>query len=323
MYTTWLILLEINSHIQKVLRPLIEYIQLESGAFIKKKTWDGVTGTVFNMPTKPLEPTQESEDVNLERVGEMFGDSYRAFKPISANDDIFPLDIRRIRRVYPPTTSPKVILPLLQNQGDSLLRDRQSRKDVQKPFIYRDMLDDDPWYVTDEQKTLMDCPPRRYPPPEQKYKSNIIPVDDTIFSEEFDSDQLNCTRYFVTNLHGGTLIINGVEIQKGDVAGPLPKFAIIECPGGQIAFWFGSHGRNHLAGQEESSHAKWLALRQRAGWKYTGLSAGQVWNAKIKDRIERKKAGENEHDDEQWEAWLSVETPDKRSRLYPILEMLY
>lgn len=296
-------------------------MQLESGTFKKKKVWDGVTGTVFNMPTKPLKPIPEPEDDRLKTVGQMFGDSYRDFKSISTNDDIFPLDIRRTTRLYPPPQVPKIIPPLLDNKGDAILRDRQAQEDSLH-FAYRDMWEDDPWYLTEEQRDLVDYPPRRYPPPEQCYKPESIPVDDTIFREEFDSDQLNLTRYFVTNLHGGTLIINGVEIRKGDVAGPLPKFAVIECPGGQIAFWFGSYGRNHLAGIEESSHIKWLTLRQQPGWRYTGLSAGQVWDAKIKDRIERKKSGENERDDEQWDEWLSANTAQKQSELYSTFDIL-
>ena len=306
---------------EKVLRPLIQYVQLGDGAFIKKKVWDGVIRTVFNMPTQPLEPNQSPEEERLERVGEMFGDSYRDFNPISANQDIFPLDIRRIRRVHPPPI-PNDIPPLLENRGDVLLYDRHALVN-ESPFKYRNMSKEDPWYVSKEQKALIDNPPRRYPPPEQKYKPDMIPIDDTIFRGEFDSDQLNLTRYFVTNLHGGTLIINGVEVQKGQVAGPLPKFAVIECPGGQIAFWFGSYGRNHLAGSYGSSPAKWLALRQRTGWKYTGLSAGQVWKAKIKDRIDRKKVGDNEHDDELWEEWLSAKRLGESSKSHAISALPY
>lgn len=288
---------------------------------MKKKIWDGVIGTVFNLPTKPLVSTQDLEDEKLKMVGQMFGDLYPAFKPIAANEDIFPLDIRRIERVYPVPPFPKNIPPLLENAGDLLLYDRHSKADLPS-FKYRNMLQDDPWYMTKEQRILMDYPPRRYPPPEQKYKSEVIPVDDVIFREEFDSDQLKFTGYFVTNQHGGTLIINGVEVQKGDIAGPLPRFAVIECPGGQIAFWFGSYGRNHLAGTEDNSPVKWAALRQQNGWKYTALSAGQVWNAKIKDIIERKKSGEDEHDDEQWEELLSVVAPEESSQFHAIFALL-
>lgn len=249
----------------------------------------------------------------------MFGDVYRDFKLITANEDIFPLDIRRVKRVYPPPAFPKSIPPLLsENSRDARLYNRLAGTDL--PVIkHREMSEEDPWYVTEEQRVLIDNPPRRYPPPEQKYKSVDIPVDDTIFREEFDSDQLEFTNYFVTNhQRGASLIINGVEVQKGDIAGPLPEFAVIECPGGQVAFWFGSYGRNYLAGIEESPQIKWLALRQRDGWKYTGLSAGQVWNAKIKDRIERKKHDADEDDDEQWEEWLSATAPEEPSK-FPVV----
>jgi hypothetical protein len=262
------------------------------------------------MPTQPLEPCHEPEDDRLVRVGQMFGDSFRDFKPVSANEDIFPLDIRRIVRVVPaPLTQP--VTPL-KREEEALLYDRHAGL----PFTYRDMSENDPWWVTKEQETLLDYPPRRFPPPEQTYKSELLPVDDTIWREEFDRDQMNETGYFVTNLHGGngSLIVNGMEVRKGDVAGPLPMFAVIECPGGQVAFWFGAFGRNHLGGRKESPYENWLALRQQKGWKYTGLSAGQVWHTKIKDRIERKKSGDDEPDDEEWDALLKVEPKPQQGK---------
>lgn len=243
----------------------------------------------------------------------MFGDAYRDFKPVSANEGIFPLDIRRIVRVVPsPLTKP---VPPLIRKGETLLYDRLTADEV-LPVSYRDMSEDDPWWVAKGQEILLDYPPRRFPPPEQKYKSELLPVDDTIWRQEFDRDQMKETGYFVTNLRGGngSLIVNGMEIRKGDVAGPLPKFAVIECPGGQVAFWFGKRGRTHLAGTKASPYEEWLALRQQKGWKYTGLSAGQVWHAKIKDRIERKKAGVNDLDDEEWDAWLKVEPKPQQSK---------
>jgi hypothetical protein len=274
------------------------------------------------MPMQPLEPTKGFEEERFERVGEMFGDWHRDFNQVSANQDIFPLDIRRIRRRYPPPALSKAVPPLIESKGDVLLYDRSAPHN-KSPFKCRTMSDEDPWRFTKEQELLTDYPPRRYPPLEQNYKPSIIPVDDTRFRHEFDSDQLDSTAYFVTNLHGGTLVINGVEIRKGDIAGPLPKFAVIECPGGQIAFWFGCYGRDHLAGNYESSPTKWLTLRQQIGWKFTGLSAGQVWKAKIKDRINRKKVGDNELDDWQWEEWLSAKSPGELGKLHKISTLPY
>jgi hypothetical protein len=273
------------------------------------------------MPIKPLEHVEDPEDDKLERVKQMYGNSYAPRKPRFANSDIFPLDIRRIMKVS-ATPTPRSIPPLLEDGGDDLLRDRRPGNGP-LPLNHRATSKADPWYVTEEQKDLIDYPPRQYPPPEQIYKPEIIPVDETIFKEELESDQLNYTKYFVTNLHGGTLIINGVEVRKGDVAGPLPKFAVIECPGGQIAFWFGSYGRHHLAGSEETHYSKWAGLRQKKGWMFTGLSAGQVWNAKIQDRLERMQTGEREDDDEQWEEWLRSTEVEKPGEFYPFLTTLY
>lgn len=295
-----------------MLRPLIEYVRLESGAFIKKKIWDGVTGTVFNIPTKSFNESQNTENDKYTIIGRMFGHSYRGFNSPSVNDDIFPLDIRRVERTDPPLPPSSVVPPLLENGGETLLRERHTSKDL-PAFNYRDMLEDDPWFVPESQQALIDHPPRRYPLPEQVYTPEIIPLDDKIFRAEFDSDQLNFTRYFVTNLHGGTILINGIEVRKGDVAGPLPNFAVIECPGGQIAFWFGCGGRHHLAGPERDSPLKWRSLRQQDGWQYTGLSTGHVWDIKIRDRLERKKKGDHEDDDDEWDELLSYCPEQKQS----------
>lgn len=40
-----------------------------------------------------------------------------------------------------------------------------------------------------------------------------------------------------------TIIVNGVQVKPGEIAGPLPAFAMLEL-GDQAAFWFGVGGRN-------------------------------------------------------------------------------
>jgi hypothetical protein len=192
------------------------------------------------------------------------------------------------------------------------------------------MTPDDPWWVTAEQRMLADQPPRRYPPPAQKYDSELLPIDETLWQEEYQKDDVLKARYFVTNLHGGTLIVNGLEVREAEVAGPLPAFAVIECPGGQVAFWFGTRGRNHGEGDElmdpKLREKQWDVLRKLEGWETTGLTAGEVWNEKIKDREKRKRSGEAEDDDEEWDAWMKAKpVEDMQSKWHPlsISMMLY
>lgn len=274
-------------------------------AWKKKKIWDGVTGTIFNMPSKPLEPGKEPEDEKLEMVGKICGNSYRDFEEdFSSNDDIFPLDIRRVLKVGPETKNP---IPLTL-EHESLLYDRSTKIDDGK-FTRRFMKKDDPWYKTEKQRILMDHPPRRYPPHQPTYESQLIPMDDTIWREEYEKDQHFLARYFVTNLHGGTLLVNGMEIRKGEVAGPLPRFAYIETPGGQVSFWFGVGGRKHGEGDESKYEwEQWRDLRRLPGWKYTGLTSGEVWSKKINNRAEREKSGNSANDDGEWENWKKSES---------------
>jgi hypothetical protein len=276
-----------------VLRPVTQYVCTQDAAFRKKKAWDGVTGTIFNMPTQPIEPYPETKDEKTQRIKEFYSDPFRDHP----QDELFPLDIRRILKVTPELEKPKGIC----DKGEELVRD---------PALYpkkydRDMETDNPWWVEDSQKLARDAPPRFHPPTsESTTLGEQLPLDDQLWKEEVGRDLIYNAGYFVTNLHGGTLIVNGMEIKKGDVAGPLPAFAVIESLGGQVSFWWGVGGRHYGAGPAGVDHsAKWEILRQNPGWDHVAVTAGEVWDAKIKDRKEREKTGEDEDDDEEWESY--------------------
>jgi hypothetical protein len=210
--------------------------------------------------------------------------------------NIFPLDIHRVLKVAPDIDMPRDIC----DQGETRVRDPA----LYPKKEYRDMMLDDAWYVTDAQKLARDAPPRQHPPKWEEFSGKYLPLDDQLWREEKLRDLKHDAAYFVTNLHGGTLIVNGMEIKKGDVAGPLPEFAIIECPGGQVAFWWGVSGRHYGSKSQDSDYSpKWDILRRMKGWKYVGKSAGEVWDAIMRDRKEREKTGENEDDDDQWAIW--------------------
>jgi hypothetical protein len=264
------------------------------------------------MPTRPSASDGDSDCEKDERIAKMealHGDYFRDEhgKP---RHDFFPLDIRRCDRIDTPGRTREGPSPLLDFR-------RHGQEVVQYPWqdpvrYYPELKNDDPWWVTPEQERLRDVPPRRYPPKdiraEKGNSGKLLYTDETKWKEEVANDDFAHSKYFVTNLHGGTLIINGVEVRKGCVAGPLPDFAVIESPGGQVAFWWGPGGRNWGAGPghlDFSTH--WNTLRSMPEWEHIGLNAGQVWDVLIKDRLRRELSGNRLVDDEDWERWKSAE----------------
>lgn len=288
---------------------MIHYIRTGEGAFKKKKVWDGVTSTLFNMPTTPLEADSETGDKRTTHIQAMYQDPLRD-KPVGLNNGLFPLDIRRVFKVTGNST-PRPHDEIC-GAGEKLLRDPALYPEKE----YRRMREDDAWWVTAAQKRARDAPPRQHPPRQEAFSSALVPLDEELWQQEVQRDASQDAQYFVTNLHGGTLIINGMEIKKGDVAGPLPEFAVIECPGGQVAFWWGVGGRNYRCGPEGVDFSlKWQHLRTWTGWEHVAMEAGQVWDLIIRDRQEREKDGGREEDDEQWARWKQT----KESGMYLLL----
>jgi hypothetical protein len=297
---------------KQVLRHLIEYVRTEEGAFRKKKVWDGVTGTIFNIPTKPAVPCAESPDEKKQRIKDMYWDPIRD-NPRGKDTKIFPLDIRRILKIRPDLDPPKAVCGL----GETHVRDPALYPDRKQRY----MTPEDPYYVTDEQKRLRDAPHRYQPPRQTEFSGEYLPLENDLWEEERRRDLKRDAGYFVTNLHGGTLIVNGMEIKKGDVAGPLPDFAVIECPGSQIVFWWGAGGRTYGQRQRQSlspESFKWGVLRNRdANLINVARPAGDVWDSIIADRREREKTGEPHDDDDLWVFWKNAEKT-KRNQ-YPLL----
>ncbi|RDL30700.1 uncharacterized protein BP5553_10045 [Venustampulla echinocandica] len=272
-----------------VLRWAINYIRTENGLFRKKKGWDGVTGTIFNLPTGPPESEPHPSDERLSQIRS---------KP--AESKIFPLDIRRVDSVLARNYQP--ICHLNEEILDF---------DWDMPGK-REMKESDPWWVTPDQERKREISSRQGMPWKPRYKNNVLlPYDEVNWLDNRLKDDVGDSKYFVTNLHGGTLIVNGQEVKRGRVAGPLPKFAVIECPGHQVAFWWGIGGRTLGQGPNEpQSPGDWESMRVVPGWEHCGKTAGEVWDAMIIDRMKRVAAGEGpEPDDEQWEAWKNYQPP--------------
>ncbi|KAL2070751.1 hypothetical protein VTL71DRAFT_13777 [Oculimacula yallundae] len=317
-----------------VLRSVTEYFKVSQSTgnhpdiFRKKKMWDGVTGTIFNMPTKPLED-DETEDDRLSRMKALYGDFFRDEAKKHRND-CFPLDIRRVKRQtnsnYPAR---QFTTPVLES-NETLVRypwhipEGDERNGCDPLGSYDDsgkpLSPYDPYAVTSEQREKRDIPTRRYPPAhcdKAEGHQDLLPVDDSIWREELEDDDYGRWKYYVTNLHGGTLLINGKEVKRNQIAGPLPEFAVIETPGGQVSFWWGPNGRNHMAGSPGVSHeAGWRSLRSRdIEFRTIALTAGQEWDFKIRERITKEFSGNEWEDDEEWEEWKkAVAVPEVDSK---------
>ena len=249
------------------------------------------------MPMRPVEPQTEGD--KFKRIRALYS-NIMDDDPHASPDEIFPVDIRRVRRVDDKDEKPKDLL----ETGESLVTNRHT---LQLPDPYPEMNSDDPWWATPDQKRLRDVPLRHYPPKETRGKGRYLPVDDSLWQEEVDNDEDYRARYFITNLKGGALLVNGMEVKRGCIAGPLPEFAVIECPGGQVAFWWGARGRFWGEAEEgpkgTNYKSKWATLRRMPGWDYVGIPAGDVWDWKFRDRKKREREGEDQTDDEDWQNW--------------------
>ncbi|CZT45439.1 uncharacterized protein RSE6_05748 [Rhynchosporium secalis] len=298
-----------------VLRSVTEHFKISQGSrnlpdvFRKKKMWDGVTGTIFNMPVKPLE-NEDSEDERADGMSLLYGDFFRD-EANKHRHDCFPLNIRRVaRRSDKNYPARQFAMPVLED-NETLVRYPWHIPEGKYDHVTAfedDLSPYDPWKVTAEQKQKREVPVRRYPPAQSdkcEGHEDLLLVDDTIWREELEDDDYGRWKYYVTNLHGGTLLINGKEIKINQIAGPLPEFAVIETPGGQISFWWGPNGRNHLGGNPGLNHeSAWRSLRSRDNeFSTVALTAGQEWDYKIRERITKEFSGNEWEDDKQWEDW--------------------
>ncbi len=236
-----------------------------------------------------------------------FGDWIRDKRDAPRNESVFPLDIRRARNMK----YKKVEIPLV---GADEEENGWPWHNPSKPYPH--LKKDDPWWVTKDQRHKRDIPPRRYPTFQaDNGKQELIYIDDTLWRKEYEADVAEEEMYFATNLHGGLLIINGQEVKKGQVAGPLPKFAVIETGGGQVSFWWGVDGKNYglELKPDRLTELDWERLRNRGGdFENIALTTGQVWTVKIKDRLRRERSGDDENDDDVWAKWKRGQSTEKQ-----------
>lgn len=213
---------------------------------------------------------------------------------------VFPLDIRRVDKVLTGAAAPEI--PPLEEPGEEAVLGRELPLSAPETNIS----EDSPWKISDEQRALRDYPVRSWPPGTD-INGHYLQTDNRIWREELNKDQLRKSAYFVTNLLGGTLIINGQQVRKGCIAGPLPAFAVIETHGGQVSFWHGVEGRYYKAGPEGVDLAnKWALLRKEKEWENVAESAGEVWERKIWERVRAERTGNRNNDDEIWTKWKNT-----------------
>lgn len=299
-----------------LLRPLYRYAQSHVGAhkdsnpkdhlplqpqgsLLKlKKYWDNVTGTVFNIPTKNIfAQTLDKFEDPKHRESFNNNENYQ-------NLDIFPLDIRRCEKITSPFKPGKIPKKSADfRETDTIIQPSFRMKEKE----YRSMRFDDPWWVEPEQKYYRDMPPRNYPPKFDETQSHL-PKDVKLWKEEVEKDSDLKKRYFVANLDGRLLTINGVEVGKGEIAGPLPEFAIIQTEGGGVSFWHGVGGRFYLqpAGARMKDWSRqWSQLRQVLNDEYFGVASGYFWQNEIVGKITEDDEGEGEQD-VKWIKWKSA-----------------
>ncbi|KAF7869649.1 hypothetical protein EAF04_004433 [Stromatinia cepivora] len=289
-----------QSHVGAPKEPNLEdQLFKKQGSLLKlKKYWDKVTGTVFNIPTKNIY-TQSLDKIEDRNHRESFNnnESYQ-------NPDIFPLDIRRCEKITTPF-KPGKLPPKSADfrDTDSIIQPSFRMKEKE----YRPMRFDDPWWVEAEQKYYRDMPPRNYPPKFDETQS-YLPKDVKLWKEEVEKDSDLKKRYFVANLDGRLLTINGIEVGKGEIAGPLPEFAIIQTEGGGVSFWHGVGGRFYLqpAGARMKDWSRqWSQLRQTLNDEYFGVASGYFWQNAIVGKIMEDDEGEGEQDPK-WIKWKSA-----------------
>lgn len=263
-----------------------------------KKTWDEVTGTIFNIPTKSIY-SQTLDKIADRDHRESFEnhDNYQ-------NPDIFPLDIRRCEKISDFRQRGGSMHKFLDpNDTDKIIQPSFNMKEKE----YRAMRFDDPWWVEMHQKRYRDLPPRNYPPRFDESQS-YLPKDDKLWKDEVKKDSDLKSRYFVANLDGRLLKINGIEVGKGEIAGPLPEFAIIITEGDGVSFWFGVGGRFYLqpAGARTMDWSRqWIQLRRSLNDEYFGVPAGYFWQNAIVSKIMEDDEGEGEQDPK-WIKWIKA-----------------
>lgn len=205
------------------------------------KLWDGIPGHTFRLP--PYFHPDELKDSHLDGFDRPFGVDIRRIPvnpppgttiPPSPPDTFRPT--RRLNTVYRdrtkvPQNSKRTYVPHVhtptnksgQNHGPSQLGGDSGDDDPPPSFLQDE-------FEYDTQGDIWGA---------------VGGFEGRDYDSERQKDHDRWYRYFLINNDPWerTIVVNGVQVKPGAIAGPLPSFAILELDG-QAAFWFGVGGRD-------------------------------------------------------------------------------
>lgn len=205
------------------------------------KLWDGIPGHTFRLP--PYFYPDELKDSHLDGF-----------------DRPFAVDIRRIPVNPPPgTTAPPPQHTFRPTRRlNTVYRDRtkvpQNRKRTYVPPVDTPTGRSRHNHGTSQlggNSDDDDSPPPSFLQDEFEYDTKgdlwgeVGGFEGRDYDSERQKDHDRWYRYFLINNDPWerTIVVNGVQVKPGAIAGPLPSFAILELDG-QAAFWFGVGGRD-------------------------------------------------------------------------------
>lgn len=96
-------------------------------------------------------------------------------------------------------------------------------------------------------------------PPTQNAQEILPPwtraiQDEWMREKIYDVEVNNVEAYFLVNMDPRSVYINQMEVRQGQVAGPLPAFAVIETVGQQYGFWWGKNGQDYVPPIDDNDH---------------------------------------------------------------------
>ncbi|ELR05901.1 hypothetical protein VC83_06651 [Pseudogymnoascus destructans] len=204
------------------------------------KLWDGIPGRTFRLP--PYFWPDELRDSHLDGEDRPFAVDIRRVpvNPTVGNPPRQPLHpfkpTRRLNTVYRDRT--KVPQNPLRTYNSGTRSPTQHSRQTHGPNKLGGNVEDDnsPSFLQDEFEYDL----------QGDVWGPVGGFEGRDYESERQKDHDRWYRYFLINNDPWerTIVVNGVQVKPGAVAGPLPAFAMLEL-GGQAAFWFGVDGRNY------------------------------------------------------------------------------
>jgi hypothetical protein len=225
----------------QVLQPTVRDSNMDFGVMHPVKIWDGVRGHVYRIPFLPEGAQDEQSTISV------------------------PLDIRRIPTIgnmknsshrYPgPANLPRAP-PRSFARKTEVAKVRESEGDGMPGLLTLTTMNvrewNDPWlgpYENDFRRLWSDDITASGI--REGEGRNDWGLDWSEYLCERQLDQEGRELYFIFNIGPSArpLKVNGVRIDPGKIAGPLPPFAVIQTAGDHVGFWWGVGGSRYVPGQ--------------------------------------------------------------------------